>query len=131
MDHQTFKENLGTLNAIMEEKKLLLSELKKINVSLKKLKEEEEQCKKAILEDLKQNGQEGVEYKDLKIMIGQKPLRKHYKKSDKEQLMCEALQKIGVSNPQEKTKILINAISQTHTETEDTLKVINQVKKKK
>ncbi len=43
------------------------------------------------------------------------------KRLDKERLICEALRNCWIEDAQSKTKNVIDAISQIHTETEDTL----------
>ncbi len=109
----------------------LQKEAKTIKIEQKKIKDEIDTFKTAILEDLKQRDQEGVEFKGLKITIHPKPKRVYFKKADKERLICEALRNCGIEDAQSKTKNVIDAISQIHTETEDTLKIIDSKKERK
>lgn len=129
-DLTSFRGNLDGLYEAMKIQTSLQKDVKAIKAEQRKIKEEIDAFKTAILEDLKQREQEGVEYNGLKITIHPKPKRLYYKKADKERLICEALRNCGIEDAQNKTKNVIDAISQTHTELQDTLK-ITEFKKKK
>ena len=126
-----FRGNLDGLYEAIKIQTSLQKEAKAIKVEQKKIKEEIDAFKSAILEDLKQREQEGVEYNGLKITIHPKPKRLYYKKADKERLICEALRNCGIEDAQNKTRNVIDAISQTHTELQDTLKITETRDKKK
>lgn len=128
-DLSSFRGNLDGLYQAMKVQESLQKDAKVIKIEQKKIRDEIDVFKTAILEDLKQREQEGVEYKGLKITIHPKPKRLYYKKADKERLICEALRNCGIEDAQSKTKNVIDAISQTHTETEDTLKITDNSKK--
>jgi hypothetical protein len=130
-DLTSFKGNLDGLCEAVEAQASLQKYAKEIKGRQRKIKEEIDVFKTAILEDLKQREQEGVEYKGLKIIIHPKPKRIYYKKADKERLICEALRNCGIEDAHDKTKNVIDAISQTHAETEDTLKISSRKEKKK
>lgn len=130
VDLTSFKGNLDGLCRAIKVQDSLLKELKVIKGEQKKIKEEIDALKTAILKDLKEKEQEGVEYKGLTITIHPKPKRLYYKKADKERLICEALRKCGIEDAKSKTKNVIDAISQTYKETEDTLKITLRKEKK-
>ncbi|UIB20813.1 putative protein 122R [Cricket iridovirus] len=130
-DLTSFRGNLNGLYEAIKVQTALQKEAKTIKIEQKKIKDEIDTFKTAILEDLKQRDQEGVEFKGLKITIHPKPKRVYFKKADKERLICEALRNCGIEDAQSKTKNVIDAISQIHTETEDTLKIIDSKKEKK
>ncbi len=130
-DLTSFRGNLNGLYEAIKVQTALQKEAKTIKIEQKKIKDEIDTFKTAILEDLKQRDQEGVEFKGLKITIHPKPKRVYFKKADKERLICEALRNCGIEDAQSKTKNVIEAISQIHTETEDTLKIIDSKKEKK
>lgn len=130
-DLTSFRGNLNGLYEAIKVQTALQKEAKTIKREQKKIKDEIDTFKTAILEDLKQRDQEGVEFKGLKITIHPKPKRVYFKKADKERLICEALRNCGIEDAQSKTKNVIDAISQIHTETEDTLKIIDSKKEKK
>ncbi len=130
-DLTSFRGNLNGLYEAIKVQTALQKEAKTIKIEQKKSKDEIDTFKTAILEDLKQRDQEGVEFKGLKITIHPKPKRVYFKKADKERLICEALRNCGIEDAQSKTKNVIDAISQIHTETEDTLKIIDSKKEKK
>lgn len=130
-DLTSFRGNLNGLYEAIKVQTALQKEAKTIKREQKKIKDEIDSFKTAILEDLKQRDQEGVEFKGLKITIHPKPKRVYFKKADKERLICEALRNCGIEDAQSKTKNVIDAISQIHTETEDTLKIIDSKKEKK
>lgn len=130
-DLTSFRGNLNGLYEAIKVQTKLQKEAKTIKIEQKKIKDEIDTFKIAILEDLKQRDQEGVEFKGLKITIHPKPKRVYFKKADKERLICEALRNCGIEDAQSKTKNVIDAISQIHTETEDTLKIIDSKKEKK
>ncbi len=130
-DLTSFRGNLNGLYEAIKVQTALQKEAKTIKIEQKKIKDEIDTFKTAILEDLKQRDQEGVEFKGLKITIHPKPKRVYFKKADKERLICEALRNCGIEDAQSKTKNVIDAISQIHTETEDTLKIIDSKKKRK
>lgn len=129
-DLTSFRGNLNGLYEAIKVQTALQKEAKTIKIE-QKIKDEIDTFKTAILEDLKQRDQEGVEFKGLKITIHPKPKRVYFKKADKERLICEALRNCGIEDAQSKTKNVIDAISQIHTETEDTLKIIDSKKEKK
>ncbi len=90
-DLTSFRGNLNGLYEAIKVQTALQKEAKTIKIEQKKIKDEIDTFKTAILEDLKQRDQEGVEFKGLKITIHPKPKRVYFKKADKERLICEAL----------------------------------------
>ncbi len=97
-DLTSFRGNLNGLYEAIKVQTALQKEAKTIKIEQKKIKDEIDTFKTAILEDLKQRDQEGVEFKGLKITIHPKPKRVYFKKADKERLICEALRNCGIED---------------------------------
>lgn len=118
----TFKECLECLIEELSLQDHLRMKKKRVRVEEKHNKDNIAKLNNTIIKYLKQNHQDGLEYKDLKITLNKKPKRVYHKKDEKEQMIGKVLDmNKGVHA---NVKAVMDVLSHTKTvEHFDTLKI--------
>ena len=85
----------------MKELKEVNTEIKRLAISLKMLRERKKGLEEDIIEYLNRTGQPGIKYEDLIVLAGEKKCREKKKKEEKELDVLTILEDRGVRNSRE------------------------------
>ena len=85
----------------MKELKEVNTEIKRLAISLKMLRERKKGLEGDIIEYLNRTGQPGIKYEDLIVLAGEKKCREKKKKEEKELDVLTILEDHGVRNSRE------------------------------
>jgi hypothetical protein len=85
----------------MKELKEVNTEIKRLAISLKNLRERKKGLEDDIIEYLNRTGQPGIKYEDLIVLAGEKKCRDKKKKEEKELDVLTILEDKGIRNSRE------------------------------
>ena len=85
----------------MKELKEVNTEIKRLAISLKNLRERKKGLEDDIIEYLERTGQPGIKYEDLIVLAGEKKCREKKKKEEKELDVLTILEDKGIRNSRE------------------------------
>jgi hypothetical protein len=85
----------------MKELKEVNTEIKRLAISLKNLRERKKGLEEDIIEYLNRTGQPGIKYEDLIVLAGEKKCREKKKKEEKELDVLTILEDHGIRNSRE------------------------------
>ena len=85
----------------MKELKEVNTEIKRLAISLKMLRERKKGLEEDIIEYLNRTGQPGIKYEDLIVLAGEKKCREKKKKEEKELDVLTILEDHGIRNSRE------------------------------
>ena len=85
----------------MKELKEVNTEIKRLAISLKMLRERKKGLEDDIIEYLERTGQPGIKYEDLIVLSGEKKCREKKKKEEKELDVLTILEDKGIRNSRE------------------------------
>ena len=85
----------------MKELKEVNTEIKRLAISLKMLRERKKGLEDDIIEYLNRTGQPGIKYEDLIVLAGEKKCREKKKKEEKELDVLTILEDHGIRNSRE------------------------------
>lgn len=94
----------------MKELKEVNTEIKRLAISLKNLRERKKGLEEDIIEYLNRTGQPGIKYEDLIVLAGEKKCRDKKKKEEKELDVLTILEDRGVRNSRETYLEIIEAM---------------------
>jgi hypothetical protein len=85
----------------MKELKEINTEIKRLSITLKNLRERKKGLEDDIIEYLDRTGQPGIKYEDLIVLSGEKKCREKKKKEEKELDVLTILEDKGIRNSRE------------------------------
>jgi len=107
----TLNEKVETLFNITNDIDVTKKEMEPLQNNLRLLQRKEKMFKELILRDLELSGQTCIEYKNLKITCSSKSKLKRIKKDEKKDKIYSILQDVGVSDPYEITKMVMDSLN--------------------